>query len=1027
MGVRIFPDGREMKSQEPLAVKRRGYRGQRRNLDRYLERVHNLIAYLLAHGFLPEDEHQRNDVFKLNPYYLRAKALDDKLEPAEFARALIHLAKRRGYKSNRKALQTEDDGKKIKAAIENLRHTLSDSKYRTLGEYLWLRYNQMKGTEGKEVAKDEQHMRKPVKFRFKDEEDASPILPTRDMVLQEFEAIWTSQRRFNQALTDEHREKIRHIIFYQRPLLTPEKGKCELEPEEERAPKAHPLFQEVRILQNLNNIKVAAVFTGEAFKLSEDQYNTLYDMLQSKSEVKFDDMRKKLWGKQADDYRFNLETEKTKKLPGNNLETELRKKQNADLKMIWEKLSFEVRSQVVEVLINDSDDEQKVAELMSAGIPVEIGERFLDLKLPDGYGHLSVKAMHNILPHLRQGQVYSEACRLAGYDTMEYDGRIFDEGNLPYYGEVLKRESIKSNRKTMDHNADAHGRINNPTVHVALNQLSKLVNAMCKRYGPPREIVLELGKETPLSAKKRKELISDMNKNEELNDDIAAFLRDHNQEVNRTNILKVKLWRELGVNGQTPYCVYSGDVISVEKLFSPEIEIDHILPKSRTYDDTTANKVLCTREANRAKGERTPYEAFHNSQGKYNWQDILSRANKLKRKAQRWRFQSDAMDRFAQEGDLIGRMLNDTRYMSRVAMKYMWYVCGNANVWTVTGKHTGLLRAKWNLNTALGETDTKERTDHRHHAIDAFVIALTTRGLVKHVAERMAATRYREISELEPPWPGFDQAEFRKKVNSIVVSYKPDQISADRLAKRNQTGGALVEETAYGFVKGSDGLPLPDPENPKYRLYTVRKAVSDLNEKNVKKVVRTDLRRELVAIASEHGGKDFAEAVKDWAARKNIKKIKLAFPMNPAGMIPVRDKSGRAFKYMASGENLFADIYLKDPTDPNCKWDIEIVNSYAAHQPGFVPQWKKDFPKAKRIMRVFKNDVIALDGENEERELRRVRKMTGGILYLRPICIAKKDDDIGEQYSARQLMSARARKAGIDILGRCFDPIVNEI
>ena len=403
-------------------------------------------------------------------------------------------------------------------------------------------------------------------------------------------------------------------------------------------------------------------------------------------------MRKKLWGKQADDYRFNLETEKTKKLPGNNLETELRKKQNADLKMIWEKLSFEARGKVVEVLINDSDDEQKVAKLQLVGIPVEISERFLDMKLPDGYGHLSLIAMQKILPHLRKGQVYSEACRLAGYDhSLEYDGRIFDEGNLPYYGEVLKRESIKTNRKTMDNNADAHGRINNPTVHVALNQLSKLVNALCESYGPPREIVLELGKETPLSAIKRKELIGDMNKNEKLNDDIAAFLRDHNQEVNRTNILKVKLWRELGVNGQTQYCVYSGDVISVEKLFTPEIEIDHILPKSRTYDDTTANKVLCTREANRAKGERTPYEAFHDSQGKYNWLDILSRANKLKRKAQRWRFLSDAMDRFADQDDLIGRMLNDTRYMSRVAMKYMWYVCGNSNVWTVTGKHTGLL------------------------------------------------------------------------------------------------------------------------------------------------------------------------------------------------------------------------------------------------------------------------------------------------------------------------------------------------
>ncbi len=1030
MGVRIFPDGREMDSHEPLAVKRRGYRGQRRNLDRYLLRVRGLINYLLENGFLPEDQRQRDEVFKINPYYLRSKALDEELSPAEFARALIHLAKRRGYKSNRKALRTEDDGKKIKAAIENLRNTLDDTKYRTLGEYLWHRYNQMKGSETKEVSTKEHHLRKPVKFRYKDDEDASPILPTRDMVEREFDAIWSAQSGFNQSLTDEHRENVRQIIFHQRPLKPTEKGKCELEPTEERAPKAHPLFQEVRILQNLNHIKVAEVFTGQASKLSDEQYRTLYDMLHTKSEVKFEDMRKKLWGKQAEDYRFNLETEKTKKLPGNALETQLRKKHNAELKLIWENLSFEAKSRVVEILIQDSDDEQKIAELQSIGISSESCGRFLDLELPDGYGRMSLKAMHKILPFLRQKEIYSEACRLAGYDhSEEYDGRIFEEGDLPYYGELLTRETIKLNRKIRIDKDDEFGKINNPTVHVALNQLCKLVNALCKRYGAPQEIVLELGKEAPMSAKKRKELIKAMNTNEEQNEDIATFLRNHNQYVTRTNMLKVKLWRELCAKDQKPVCVYSGDVINVENLFSPNIEIDHILPKSRTYDDTTANKVLCTREANQAKGERTPYEAFHDSPGRFKWDAILVRANRLNRKAQKWRFQSDAMENFADENKLLERMLNDTRYMSRVAMKYMWYVCGKNNVWAVTGRHTGILRDKWGLNTALGETDAKERADHRHHAIDAFVIALTTRSLVKHVSERLASTQYRQIELLDPPWPGFSHAEFRERVNAILVSYKPDQIKADKLGQRYQTGGALMDQTAYGFVKGPDGNPAPDSDNPKNRLYTLRRDITDITLKNWQDIVRCDLKKKIGKLAEGKTKEEFKAAIKEWGKKNNIKKIKVTLSMNPAVMIPIRDQEGRIFKYMSSGNNLFADVFIKDPTDPDCKWDIEIVSSYAAHQPGFVPQWKRDYPKGKKVMRVFKNDVIAVDRTEKEREFRRLKKMTNGILYLREIHVAKKPkelEDIGEQYSAKRLQELRARKAGADITGWIFDPIVNE-
>ncbi len=1036
MGVRISPDGRDLKTREPLAVSRRGYRGQRRNLDRYLQRVRELIIYLMANGFLPEDERSRSEVFKINPYYLRATALAEPLSPAEFARALIHLAKRRGFRSNRKVLS--DKTTKTSEAIENLRTALRDEGAKTLGEYMWNLYNQ--NSDQPKPAKLARHGSKkyafklgqvndrPIKFRYEKNYE-NPIFPTRDMVEDEFDKIWAAQSRFNANLTDEHRDRIRNIIFHQRPLKPTEKGKCEFESEEYRAPIAHPLFQEFRLRQSLNHMLAIDADTGETSKLSDDQYKLLYDQLSVSKSMTFAAMRKLIFGKQSKDYRLNLEGMVPKGLPGNETNALFQDPANADLTGFWNGCSLERQSEIIDCVISDMDDAEATASLIKLGIPSETADRLLDLQLKEGYCHLSLKAMGKILPYLRQRLVYSEASARAGYKhSEEWNGEVFPDGNLPYYGEVLKGATVSANKSSRDDLAVKYGKINNPTVHVALNQLQKLVNALSQRYGAPRQIVLELGKDTTLSKKKIDELNAALNQNFKKNEEIRKFLDDHKQPWNRDNMLRVKLWLELGDDPLERRCVYSGKQISVTDLFSRAIEIDHILPFSRTYEDVNANKALCTHAANQYKGDRTPYEAFSKSADGYNWQDILSRAGKLSESKQR-RFHSNAMERFSGEDDLLARMLNDTRYMSRVAMKYMWYVCGKNNVWTVNGKHTGLLRKKWGLDKAWGETDVKERSDHRHHAIDAFVIALTTRSLVKQIAERIARAQYGDRLILDAPYAGFNYEDFRSRVDAIMVSFKPDQISPARLQKRNQTGGSLMEETAYGFVKDADGNLKMDPDNPRQGLFTVRKAVTEITAKNWDSIALLDhdpRRKQLAEIAASSTGDQFKERVKQWARANNFKKVKFILSQNPNGMIPIRDRQGHVFKYMSSGSNLFADIYLPEPRDPQSKWGIEIVSSYDAHQSGFLPQWKKDHPKGKLIMRVFKNDVIALDGADGKREFRRLRKMTNGILFLRPLNIAKKDDGTGEQYSPRQLMQLRARKAGIDIIGRVYDPIVNK-
>lgn len=1009
MGVRIFPDGRNAKDEEPLSVARRGYRAQRRNLDRYLERMRALIKYLMENGFLPEDEDQRSDVFRLNPYELRAKALYTQLTPAEFARALIHLSKKRGFKSSRK--DSSDDKTKISEAIDSLKAKLAESGSKTLGEYLWNLYQN--------VPPEGEHFRRSILFRYKAEADESLIFPTREMVHHEFDEIWASQARFSPIYSEAHRAKIEHIIFYQRPLKRQPKGKCQLIPECERIPKAHPAFQEFRILQNVNNLRYQDVFTNQIYELSPEQRQIVIDELNTKGKVTFSSLRKTLWKKQAEDYRFNYETETVNSWIGNETYVAFHNKKRPEIAKAWDELDLNRQGMLVEALISELEDETVLAEVMALGIPQDIAIAMMQLHLPPDYAHLSLEAINKLLPRMRQGVIYSEACSLAGFShSGEYNGEIFEGGKLPYYGELLKRETLELNRKIGDPLADKYGKINNPTVHIALNQLRHLINALCKRYGNPAEIVLELAREIKLGQKDKDKLNKQNNKNRKENDRIAEMLREHGITVNRDNILRVRLWEELGKEELDRRCVYSGKQISFSELFGPLFEIEHILPKSRTFDDGTANKTISYYQANRYKGERSPWEAFGNSHDGYDWQGIVTRANYLPDN-KKWRFSPDAMDRFKNEEDVLARMLNDTRYMSRVAAKYMYYICGDNNVWTITGKHTALLRKKWGLNTTLGETEDKERTDHRHHAIDAFVIAMTTRSFVKKLANNIKNSRERFLDSLEPPYPAFSHFDFKEAINRITVSYKPDQLNIGTLRDKNQTAGALVKDTVYSYIG-------PDPEDPKYHIYAKRKPVRELSQSDVDDVFSPELKAELISLRYQHPSKEaFDRAVADWATRRNVKKLKLTLKANPRTMIPVKDKHGRIFKYLASGENLYAEIFIKDPTHPKVKWDIEIVNSYNAHQPGYVPQWKIDHPKAKKVMRLFKNDVVALDTPGGGRELRRVKKMSKNIVFLRELSIAtraRKLDDIGEQFTPPKLMELHACKAGVDIMGRYYDP-----
>jgi CRISPR-associated endonuclease Csn1 len=379
-------------------------------------------------------------------------------------------------------------------------------------------------------------------------------------------------------------------------------------------------------------------------------------------------------------------------------------------------------------------------------------------------------------------------------------------------------------------------------------------------------------------------------------------------------------------------------------LLSDEVEIEHLIPFSDSWDDSAANKVVCLRAANRLKGKQTPFEAFGTTP---EWADITLRAAALP-KNKRWRFSPDARRHYDEMGGFQARQLNETGWLARVAKHYLAAVMDPYKIHVLPGKLTAMIRGKWGLNPLLPDhnfSDAKNRKDHRHHAIDAMVAALTDRSLLHRMSS--AYDDERDKIDIPPPWKNL-RDDLDSKLKAMTVSHKPDHGLAAQ----------LHEDTAYGVVKN------PEKEDGGNLVY--RKAFMALNDKEIERIRDRRLR----ALLQQHvtvekaAGKNLKAALQSFAVRKDIpglpngiRHVRLTKAEKPEYLVTVRDKSGNPYKSYSAGENAFVEIF----ETPDGKWLGEAASIFKANQSDFGLHWPDAHPGARRIMRVFKGDLVALD------------------------------------------------------------------
>ncbi len=979
-GVRIFSDGREPSSKdrvgESLAVERRIARGARRNRDRRLRRKRQLIERLIQFGLMPENKGERKTLENLDPYRLRAEALERALTPHELGRCLFHFSQRRGFLSNRKSDGDDEEKGKIKPKISELRKELGD---RTLGQ--WLYNRRLDG----------------LSTRFRGEE--GDLYADRAMYVQEFDQIRKNQKEHHKLsisdwddLRNGNESQAFDGIFFQRKLKPVERGRCEFFIEEYRAHKDLPIAHEFRILQEVGNLQYYDE-DQKKYELDTNQRAILINCLNSKKTIAFNAIRKL---RNPDgglvfprECLFNLETGPRDKLNGNATAFTMRKDEILDDK--WDELTTDEQNDLLEMLHDAEDDAQLIHDLMKVfSFNAEQAKAVSKFKLSSATTHLSRKFMMRCGAIMKEDNLGYDAAVREVYDDdgvffhhSRYDvEKILDQ--LPYYGEVLKGSVIgakPADFKAIDNPEQHYGKINNPTVHVALNQLRKLINRLIDRFGPPSEIHVELVRDLKKTAKARDDIAKQNKTYAKANEARAILYRELNggRNPSGSDLKKMRLWEELGSDQFTRHCPFTGKVISGAMLFNGEAEIEHILPFSRTLDNGPANLTVAIRQANRLKGNRTPYEAFahdqHEDQGII-WRDIAERAKSFP-KNKRWRFDEDAMNKFDEEGGFLARQLTDNAYISKITKRYLSHICDQNKIATIPGGLTAMMRGKWHLNSLLGDHNFKERNDHRHHAIDAFVVGLTDRSMLQQVSSQTKRSADDRVHiDLPDITPLRDQ--LKDRLNNMIISYKAD----------HGTNGKMYKETAYGIVAPEK----QDPDLKGYNLVT-RKKIASLTEKEIGAIRNQGWRKRVKqhVYEAKANGIKLDKALADFGKENNIKTIRILVSNQSATIIP-----SAPYKAYAPESYVCVDIWQL-PKGKAGKWkkgefDWKGVFWSYADCKGKNPDkndgqidGKPIHSAAKFITRLFKNDMIEL-AENSEHKIMKVAGLnkSSGRLDLRP-------------------------------------------
>lgn len=726
LGVRIFDKAEQPKTGASLAEPRREARGQRRTIRRRRHRKDRIKQLIQQNGIMTRVEMAEmfeHLQFETSVYELRVQALERALTKQEFVCVLIHLAQRRGYKSNSKSEEAKDkENGKVKSAISENKKCMEENGYRTIGEML-LNDDRFweDNHDGTKIFVPHNH---PDDYRTTVErsmvEDEIRLIFSRQRALgvpyatSEFEEayleIWGSQRNFDEGPGGKSP--------YGGNMIEKMLGHCTFEKDEPRAAKGSYSAEYFRLLQDVNHLRLVKN-NGESSALTAEQKQIYIDLVMKSAAASYAQLRKKL--ELSNDISFNMlrygsdEIGKVerKKLGHMKFYHEMRKALNTVQKDAISTVSWEQRDEIARILLCYKSDDKRKAQLEKLDIPREFIPALLTLSTSKT-AHLSAKALRKLIPHLEKGMTYAEACK-------------------EVYGE--QKSSITKKNKLSLFDIEP---INNPVVRRAVSQTIRVINAVVREYGAPEvvrvELAREMGKPYDVRTQMTKKQEANAKRNEELRQQIKKI---KGAEPTGQDIVKFKLFQD-----QNGVCLYSGQNLDIMRLFEAGyVEIDHIIPYSISLDNSYANKVLVLKEENQNKGRCTPYEYFGADSKR--WQRFETLVNT---QVHNWKKKRNLLTQALSEEQKNGfkqRNLVDTQYIARV----IYNLINDHLQFAETGKYDKKRRTQAvngaitaHVRKRLGIQKIREDGD-LHHAVDATVVACVSPSMIQKITQY---TKHRE-------------------------------------------------------------------------------------------------------------------------------------------------------------------------------------------------------------------------------------------------------------------------------------------
>jgi len=448
----------------------------------------------------------------------------------------------------------------------------------------------------------------------------------------------------------------------------------------------------------------------------------------------------------------------------------------------WEQLSKDTSKldAIAEALTYCKSDETRTDYLQKNGISdKDIIEAVLTINMKQ-LANFSKEALTNILKYMdsENRMRFNEAKKECGYGKIDHKKQVILD---PYKGFFEK----------------------NPVVARVISQTRKLINAIVRKYDhkyPIDQIHIEVATELASSKQRKNQIAQGQKRYKEDKEAAEDRCREFNLDPEEgQNLLMFRLAEQ-----QNYFCPYTGTKITlgptgaVNEVYIKDCEIDHIIPMSRSFNDSLNNKVLCTQKANQDKRDRIPFEWFEETYGRdsQQWADFENTVKKTygmpypKRKnllIKSWTEKDK--ERF------LSRNLNDTRYAARHIADYLrkyfdFSISERDDIKDVSrvklrsGGVTAFLRYIWGLNKDRQASDL-------HHALDALVVACSTDGhvyLVSNLAkeiERKGKNWYKHFDFIRAkfkPWNSIRE-DIQKAVANMFISRMPRHTATARAHK----------------------------------------------------------------------------------------------------------------------------------------------------------------------------------------------------------------------------------------------------